>query len=56
MEVCTLPLKSLLPLASVWNKTILNTGDVGGAGENNFQKKVLGETLTQKLPLFTTCI
>ena len=28
----TLPLKSLLPLASVWIKTILNTGGVGGAG------------------------
>ena len=28
----TLPLKSLLPLASVWSKTTLNTGGVSGAG------------------------
>ena len=27
----TLHLKSLLPLASVWSKTTLNTGGVGGA-------------------------
>ena len=30
----TLPLKSLLPLASVWSKTTLNTGGVVGAGED----------------------
>ena len=30
--ICTLHLKSLLPLASVWSKTTLNTGGVGGAG------------------------
>ena len=29
--VITLSLKSILPLASVWGKTILNTGGVGGA-------------------------
>ena len=29
---CTLSLKCLLPLASVWSKTILNTGGVGGTG------------------------
>ena len=28
----TLPLKSLLSLASVWSKTTLNTGGVGGTG------------------------
>ena len=28
----TLPLKSLLPLATVWSKTDLNTGGVGGTG------------------------
>ena len=28
----TLRLKSLWPLGSVWGKTILNTGSVGGAG------------------------
>ena len=27
-----LPLKSILPLASVWSKTTLNTGGLGGAG------------------------
>ena len=26
LYICTLPLKSLLPLASVWSKTTLNTG------------------------------
>ena len=31
-EENTLPLKSLLPLASVWSKTTLNTGGVGGTG------------------------
>ena len=30
--ILTLPLESLLPLASVWSKTTLNTGGVGGAG------------------------
>ena len=30
--LCTLPLKSLSPLASVWSKTTLNTGGVGEAG------------------------
>ena len=30
--VNTLRLKSLWPLASVWDKTTLNTGNVGGAG------------------------
>ena len=30
--ILTLPLKSLLPLASVRSKTTLNTGGVGGAG------------------------
>ena len=28
----TLRLKSLWPLGSVWGKTTLNTGSVGGAG------------------------
>ena len=28
----TLPLKSLLPLASVWSKTTLNKGGEGGVG------------------------
>ena len=28
----TLPLKSILPLVSVWSKNALNTGGVGGAG------------------------
>ena len=30
----TLRLKSLLPLASLWSKTTLNTGGVGGAVVN----------------------
>ena len=30
--VGTLRLKSLLPLASVWSKTTINNGGVGGAG------------------------
>ena len=32
LGIYTLPLKSLLSLASVWSKTILNTGGVGGEG------------------------
>ena len=32
IKVCTLPLKSLFPLASVWSKSTLNIGSVGGAG------------------------
>ena len=31
-KVCTLRLKSLCPLGSVWGKTTLNTGSVGTAG------------------------
>ena len=28
-----MPLKSILPVASVWSKTTLNAGGVGGAGQ-----------------------
>ena len=36
----TLPLKSLLPLASIWSKTTLNTGGVGGVSvEPSYLKK-----------------
>ena len=38
-------LKSILPLASVWNKTTLNTDDVAGAMKlsfrENFQPKIV---------------
>ena len=35
VSTITLRLKSLLPLASVWSKTTINTGGVGWAGTDH---------------------
>ena len=46
----TLPLKSLLPLASVWSKTTLDTGGVGRAGADP-QNLKMGTSFLMSLAL-----